>query len=94
MHALDIYGHAEVSGPEVAQECAEAKDGLHIWADHSYQNPRSADRRVSERAGAARASPLKVLRGQAVASELCDYPSRMIRPTARQISNAATQQLP
>jgi phenylacetate-CoA ligase len=34
--ALDIYGLSEVIGPGVAQELAEAKDGLHIWEDHFY----------------------------------------------------------
>ncbi len=36
MHAVDIYGLSEVMGPGVAQECVEAKDGLHIWEDHFY----------------------------------------------------------
>ncbi|MBV9531847.1 MAG: phenylacetate--CoA ligase [Bradyrhizobium sp.] len=36
MQALDIYGLSEVIGPGVAQECAETKDGLHIWEDHFY----------------------------------------------------------
>ncbi|PZS40121.1 MAG: phenylacetate--CoA ligase, partial [Pseudonocardiales bacterium] len=36
MHAVDIYGLSEVMGPGVAQECAETKDGLHIWEDHFY----------------------------------------------------------
>lgn len=34
--ALDIYGLSEVIGPGVAMECAETKDGLHIWEDHFY----------------------------------------------------------
>jgi len=34
--AVDIYGLSEVIGPGVAQECAETKDGLHIWEDHFY----------------------------------------------------------
>lgn len=34
--AVDIYGLSEVIGPGVAQECAEAKDGLTIWEDHFY----------------------------------------------------------
>ncbi|WP_214412243.1 phenylacetate--CoA ligase PaaK [Sphaerisporangium fuscum] len=34
--ALDIYGLSEVMGPGVSQECAETKDGLHIWEDHFY----------------------------------------------------------
>ncbi|MEV6805536.1 phenylacetate--CoA ligase PaaK [Streptomyces sp. NPDC051132] len=34
--ALDIYGLSEVMGPGVAQECAETKDGLHVWEDHFY----------------------------------------------------------
>ena len=34
--ALDIYGLSEVMGPGVAQECAETKDGLHLWEDHFY----------------------------------------------------------
>ncbi|MEC3862405.1 phenylacetate--CoA ligase PaaK [Mesobacterium sp. TK19101] len=36
MHAVDIYGLSEVVGPGVANECVEAKDGLHIWEDHFY----------------------------------------------------------
>ena len=36
MDAVDIYGLSEVIGPGVAQECAETKDGLHIWEDHFY----------------------------------------------------------
>jgi phenylacetate-CoA ligase len=36
MHAVDIYGLSEVIGPGVAQECVEAKDGLHVWEDHFY----------------------------------------------------------
>jgi phenylacetate-CoA ligase len=36
IHAVDIYGLSEVMGPGVAQECVEAKDGLHIWEDHFY----------------------------------------------------------
>ncbi|MBW8766483.1 MAG: phenylacetate--CoA ligase [Geodermatophilales bacterium] len=34
--AVDIYGLSEVMGPGVAQECVEAKDGLHVWEDHFY----------------------------------------------------------
>jgi phenylacetate-CoA ligase len=34
--AVDIYGLSEVIGPGVAQECAESKDGLHLWEDHFY----------------------------------------------------------
>jgi phenylacetate-CoA ligase len=36
LHAVDVYGLSEVIGPGVAQECVEAKDGLHIWEDHFY----------------------------------------------------------
>jgi phenylacetate-CoA ligase len=36
MDAVDIYGLSEVMGPGVANECVEAKDGLHIWEDHFY----------------------------------------------------------
>lgn len=36
MHAVDIYGLSEVVGPGVANECWEAKDGLHIAEDHFY----------------------------------------------------------
>ena len=32
--AVDIYGLSEVMGPGVAQECYEAKKGLHIFEDH------------------------------------------------------------
>ena len=34
--AVDIYGLSEVMGPGVASECAETKDGLHIWEDHFF----------------------------------------------------------
>jgi phenylacetate-CoA ligase len=36
INAVDIYGLSEVMGPGVAQECAETKDGLHVWEDHFY----------------------------------------------------------
>src|SRR5690348_16863863 len=36
LQALDLYGLSEVIGPGVAQECAEAKDGLTLWEDHFY----------------------------------------------------------
>jgi phenylacetate-CoA ligase len=36
LDAVDIYGLSEVMGPGVAQECAETKDGLHVWEDHFY----------------------------------------------------------
>ncbi len=32
--ALDIYGLSEVIGPGVANECLEAKAGLHVFEDH------------------------------------------------------------
>ncbi len=32
--AVNIYGLSEIMGPGVAQECAEAKYGMHIWEDH------------------------------------------------------------
>jgi phenylacetate-CoA ligase len=31
--ALDAYGLCEAGGPGVAQECAQARHGLHIWED-------------------------------------------------------------
>jgi phenylacetate-CoA ligase len=34
--AIDLYGLSEVIGPGVACECAETKDGPHIWEDHFY----------------------------------------------------------
>jgi phenylacetate-CoA ligase len=34
--ALDLYGLSEIMGPGIAQECADAKDGLTIWEDHFY----------------------------------------------------------
>ena len=34
LQALDIYGLSEVLGPGVAMECAEGRNGLHIWEDH------------------------------------------------------------
>ncbi len=34
IEALDIYGLSEVIGPGVGMECAEGKNGLHIWEDH------------------------------------------------------------
>jgi phenylacetate-CoA ligase len=36
IHAVDIYGLSEVTGPGVASECVETKDGLHVWEDHFY----------------------------------------------------------
>ena len=36
MHAVDIYGLSEVLGQGVANECVEAKDGLHVWEDYFY----------------------------------------------------------
>ncbi|MER7083042.1 phenylacetate-CoA ligase [Saccharopolyspora kobensis] len=36
LDAVDIYGLSEVMGPGVANECAETKDGPHIWEDHFY----------------------------------------------------------
>lgn len=32
--AVNVYGLSEVMGPGVAQECADAKCGMHIWEDH------------------------------------------------------------
>jgi phenylacetate-CoA ligase len=34
--ALDHYGLSEVTGPGVAAECLETKDGLTLWEDHFY----------------------------------------------------------
>jgi len=34
--ALDHYGLSEVTGPGVAAECLETKDGLTIWEDHFF----------------------------------------------------------
>jgi phenylacetate-CoA ligase len=34
--AYDHYGLSELMGPGVAQECADAKDGLTIWEDHFF----------------------------------------------------------
>ncbi|MDK9705138.1 MAG: phenylacetate--CoA ligase [Sulfuritalea sp.] len=36
IQAIDIYGLSEVMGPGVSCECAETKDGPHIWEDHFY----------------------------------------------------------
>lgn len=36
LDAVDIYGLSEVMGPGIASECAETKDGLHVWEDHFY----------------------------------------------------------
>lgn len=32
--AVNVYGLSEIMGPGVAQECADAKCGMHIWEDH------------------------------------------------------------
>jgi phenylacetate-CoA ligase len=32
--AMNIYGLSEIMGPGVAIECAEARDGMHIFEDH------------------------------------------------------------
>lgn len=34
LSAVNIYGLSEIMGPGVAQECAHAKDGMHIFEDH------------------------------------------------------------
>jgi len=34
IEALDIYGLSEIVGPGVSMECAEGRNGLHIWEDH------------------------------------------------------------
>jgi phenylacetate-CoA ligase len=34
--AIDTYGLSELSGPGLASECIETKDGPTIWEDHSY----------------------------------------------------------
>jgi phenylacetate-CoA ligase len=34
--ALDHYGLSEVTGPGVAAECLESKDGLTLWEDHFF----------------------------------------------------------
>jgi phenylacetate-CoA ligase len=36
MDAIECYGLSEVIGPGVAMECAETKDGCHVWEDHFY----------------------------------------------------------
>ena len=36
LDATDIYGLSEVTGPGVAQECLETKDGPTIWEDYFY----------------------------------------------------------
>jgi phenylacetate-CoA ligase len=46
IHAVDNYGLSEVIGPGVAAECAETKDGPHIWEDHFY--PEVIDPATSE----------------------------------------------
>ena len=44
--ALDIYGLSEVMGPGVSMECAEGKNGLHVWEDHFL--PEIVDRKTGE----------------------------------------------
>ncbi|MBN2539400.1 MAG: phenylacetate--CoA ligase, partial [Deltaproteobacteria bacterium] len=34
IRALDIYGLSEIIGPGVAMECAEGRNGLHVFEDH------------------------------------------------------------
>lgn len=34
IEALDIYGLSEIVGPGVSMECAQGRNGLHIWEDH------------------------------------------------------------
>jgi phenylacetate-CoA ligase len=36
LDAINVYGLSEVIGPGVAQEYADAKDGLTIWEDHFF----------------------------------------------------------
>ncbi len=45
--ALDIYGLSEVIGPGVAMECAEGRNGLHVFEDHfivEMINPETGER--------------------------------------------------
>ncbi len=45
--ALDIYGLSEIIGPGVSMECAEGKNGLHVWEDHflvEIANPNTGER--------------------------------------------------
>jgi len=54
IQAIDIYGLSEVMGPGVACECAETKDGPHIWEDHFYPeivNPETGDPLPDEQEG-------------------------------------------
>ena len=44
--AVNIYGLSEIIGPGVANECVEAKDGMHIMEDHflaEIVNPETGD---------------------------------------------------
>jgi len=34
IRALDIYGLSEIIGPGVSMECAEGRNGLHVFEDH------------------------------------------------------------
>jgi phenylacetate-CoA ligase len=36
LDAIECYGLSEVIGPGVAMECAETRDGCHVWEDHFY----------------------------------------------------------
>jgi phenylacetate-CoA ligase len=36
LDAFECYGLSEVIGPGVAMECAQTKDGCHVWEDHFY----------------------------------------------------------
>jgi len=36
LDAIECYGLSEVIGPGVAMECAQTKDGCHVWEDHFY----------------------------------------------------------
>jgi phenylacetate-CoA ligase len=52
--ALDHYGLSEVTGPGVAAECLETKDGLTLWEDHFFPeiiSPESSESLADGEAG-------------------------------------------
>jgi phenylacetate-CoA ligase len=54
IQAVDIYGLSEITGPGVAIECVEAKQGLHVFEDFFYMeviDPQTGDRKAPGEVG-------------------------------------------
>ncbi|MDR0868214.1 MAG: phenylacetate--CoA ligase [Planctomycetota bacterium] len=84
IHALDIYGLSEISGPGVAQMCLH-KRGMHIWEDHFYPEIIDPDTLEVLPAGAE---------GELVITTLTKEAFPMIRYRTRDITSLLTEPCP